>query len=413
MKATKRLFTRRSDPAQESGSTLPATPGTLATTSTGLSGRATGSGAPRERRSLGLLESIKAAVKGNAKVSISKGTFLRGLVGSRIDSSYPEDAHPGDIPKRSSNALPRIRVKPVTPYTALSSQDAVHDANAGVRTWTRLDQVVTQTQARIRTGLAAARARPPGPQPRRDVIVIGENHGSTAALAVHTVALAEFSTGPAPTLLLEHSTDSTRNTIEFAGYADTITRAPWKNDPANDAAFARLDADQFSQVAKAHVALAMGGSVIGYDKSHDDAMNLEEREAEMLRSISLALHTRSGPVIISTGDSHLPAIHEALAAHHNVVAIAQTNTDDPMIPIHVLRSSYNLSHPDVMMFQADALLEGAPLDYPNLAQDLNIDLGIPPYLRTRQIASPSGTSRTPIADQYSRDNFNRRGKGAS
>ncbi len=306
----------------------------------------------------------------------NRGDLLRPHVPQPKDHAYDDEPHADSIPANKSCTLPRVNLVRRTAFYKFTTEQQIHDENAKLDVWRSAPVALDEAKRLIAEGLRAARARP-GVEQRRDVVLVGELHGSTVGMMAHLAAFEVFGPESAPTLMLEQSQIGAENCVKHARQlAIAQTKPDSERRHYTRTLKSTLGNDVFHNVSKAHLAAALQGSVVSHDRRRG-APNLQEREAAMLKAVRDEAANGSGPLIISCGSTHLSMIHQELADSCNVVGLMQLIDESPMSPLSVRRASYGLSTEGITVFRGDAALERTPFDPAYAAHVRGLPMGRP------------------------------------
>jgi hypothetical protein len=283
-----------------------------------------------------------------------------------LEPRYQADPMTRPYPK-NRGSLPSVSIARSSFFNALHDDRAV--SNAARRrpvSVTRDTEVLGTVVTHIQAQLHRAAARLPKPFP--PVMLLGSaGQGTTTLLA----ALSALSTTPAPglgpTVLFEGSQQRAGQLADQARALDALLA--FSPDTAHTRLLAGLQHADASARANARdlvltlVTWHLGGSIGSCDPAHANARHLNEREHAMEGRIRQVASDAKGPVLVMVESPRLPKLHAGLDGEFDAIGMAVVDeaTAHPQSSDERKRSSYLLSHPDVLTLHAGGPLDAAPV----------------------------------------------------
>jgi hypothetical protein len=301
-------------------------------------------------------------------VSFHRGTLLaeRGVKPNAKDTQYP--ALGPDQPTQKASRIPRVSIDPLTPYTALPTDDAVWWARAVVPRFHDHDDIVTAVDAHLTVAFAMP---PPAGQGR--LVFVGDHHEAKGSVTSVLAVLAHLGrNGPPGTVLFEVPQDNLTTVLKNARALMRTQQSGQGVPTALRRAIARAPYGEQTLMVKAHLALMAGFSIGTFDSDRTQT-RVEPREAVMVTNLRGHLRRSRGPIVVVTGVAHLGPLKEGvagLAQTAELMNVNPTNGEARPLPLHPhirKRLSYGLSRPEVLCFRSSDPLENQVLDYRALA----------------------------------------------
>jgi hypothetical protein len=272
----------------------------------------------------------------------------------------------------------------------MQEQALVQEALDEVTVWQDQDALVEDTQAWLAPQLAAIAGKDNG---LGTALVIGEWHDKTDCLMVKVAAMAtvkESGLGRATVLMEVPDTKA----LEYAERIEPLRESLRNPDSSDPGHLAKVDATLVDEVTRPSgnaptgrslakgtllAARQLGFDIGGFAELGKEVEN-QERESDMVDKIAERLKTSQGPVIVSAGRYHTPALVDGLKDKANVVAMAsadglfrQRNTRDHVRHYDLVR------HPGIRKFRTDdALRTGKFTNLREFAAKAGVDLTQPP-----------------------------------
>jgi len=222
------------------------------------------------------------------------------------------------------------------------------------------------------------------------VVLIGESHDSITSFQVRLAAMKAVHDvhGSGAVVMFE-------STPEWIGkWANVMTNFVNDLPPKGDSEAARTwdrtydehfaDSETSGERIPAfmrtamHFAKSLGFEVTGFDTRRplpgEDKLS-EAREQAMLKAIREQKQASDAPVIVFTGELHVPELHARLDTDTNVVALSVINSSlKQWDGERLARASYLLSHPKIFLHHVASKVADAPVGYLNFASQLGVDV---------------------------------------